>query len=62
MYAWSDMPKVKKELWNKLHQVKAAMKEKVTTLAQTMARQVQNSVGYIKDPIQHYYSKPSNYQ
>jgi len=38
MYAWSDMPKVKKELWNKLHQVKAAMKEKVTTLAQTMAR------------------------
>ena len=38
MYAWSDMPQVKKELWNKLHQVKAAMKDKVTNLAQTMAR------------------------
>lgn len=62
MYAWSDMPKVKKELWNKLHQVKSAMKEKVTNLAQTMVRQVQNSVGYIKDPIQHYYSKPSIYK
>jgi hypothetical protein len=38
------------------------MKEQVTNLAQIMVRQVQNSVGYIKDPIQHYYSKPSNYE
>jgi hypothetical protein len=62
MYAWSDMPQVKKELWNKLHQVKSVMKEKVTNLAQTMVNQVQNSVGYLKDPIQHYYSKPSNFK
>ena len=38
------------------------MKEQVTNLAQTMVRQVQNSVGYIKDPIQHYYAKPSNFR
>jgi len=59
MYAWSDMPQVKKDLWNKLHQVKSAMKDQVTNLAQVMVRQVQNSAGYLKDPIQHYYSKPS---
>jgi len=51
MYAWSDMPQVKKELWNKLHQVKSNLKDSVTNLAQTMAKQVQNSVGYLKDPI-----------
>jgi len=27
MYAWSDMRKVKHELWNKLHQVKDVMKK-----------------------------------
>lgn len=36
MYAWSDMAQVKKELWNKLHQVKSAMKDGVTNLAQVM--------------------------
>ena len=34
MYSWSDMGKVKKELWNKLHAVKDLMKKKVTNLAQ----------------------------
>lgn len=33
MYLWSDMNKVKKDLWNKLHQVKNAVKDGVTNLA-----------------------------
>jgi hypothetical protein len=33
MYLWSDMNKVKKDLWNKLHQVKTAAKDAVTNLA-----------------------------
>ena len=36
MYLWSDMNKVKKDLWNKLHQVKTAAKDAVTNLAQIM--------------------------
>jgi hypothetical protein len=35
------------------------MKDQVTNLAQVMVKQVQRSATYIKDPIQHYYSKPS---
>ena len=33
MYLWSDMNKVKKDLWNKLHQVKNAAKDSVNSLA-----------------------------
>ncbi len=33
MYLWSDMNKVKRDLWNKLHQVKNAVKDGVTNLA-----------------------------
>ena len=33
MYAWSDMSKVKKDLWNKLHAFKAGVKDQVTNLA-----------------------------
>ena len=33
MYLWSDMNKVKKDLWNKLHQVKNAVKDSVNSLA-----------------------------
>jgi hypothetical protein len=41
MYAWSDMSKVKKELWNKLHSVKSSMKDGVTNLAQIMIQHAQ---------------------
>lgn len=40
MYLWTDMNKVKKDLWNKLHQVKNAAKNAVTNLAQVMVNQV----------------------
>lgn len=42
MYLWSDMNKVKKDLWNKLHQVKSAVKDGVTNLAQLMVNQAQS--------------------
>jgi|TARA_B110000285_G_C15068126_1_gene586336 hypothetical protein len=44
MYAWSDMSKVKKDLWNKLHAFKSGVKDGATNLAQIMinhARKVQ---------------------
>jgi hypothetical protein len=44
MYAWSDMSKVKKDLWNKLHAFKSGIKDGATNLAQIMishARRVQ---------------------
>ena len=34
MYAWSDMAKVKKDLWNKLHAVKELIGKGATNLAQ----------------------------
>jgi len=37
MYSWSDMGKVKKELWNKLHAVKDIMKKKATNLVQMIS-------------------------
>jgi hypothetical protein len=44
MYAWSDMSKVKKDLWNKLHAFKSGLKDGATNLAHIMishARKVQ---------------------
>jgi hypothetical protein len=41
MYAWSDMSKVKKDLWNKLHAFKSSMKDGVTNLAQIMIQHAQ---------------------
>lgn len=49
MYLWSDMNKVKKDLWNKLHQVKNAAVAGVTNLAQIMvnsARSMASRVGF----------------
>lgn len=46
MYSWSDMGKVKRELWNKLHAVKDLMKKKATNLVQMMqinAQQMANN-------------------
>ena len=48
MYAWSDMSKVKRELWNKLHAVKDLMKKKATNLAQ-IAQQMANQ--YVPQPV-----------
>lgn len=41
MYAWSDMSKVKKDLWNKLHTFKSNVKDQVTNLAQIMIQHAQ---------------------
>jgi hypothetical protein len=41
MYAWSDMSKVKKDLWNKLHAFKSSVKDGVTNLAQIMIQHAQ---------------------
>ena len=42
MYSWSDMGKVKRELWNKLHAVKDLMKKKATNLAQIISANAQH--------------------
>jgi len=42
MYAWSDMAKVKKDLWNKLHAVKQMMGKQFTQLAQIVMSGGQN--------------------
>lgn len=47
MYTWSDMSRVKKELWDKLHQAKSLMKDGVNNLAQVVsahAQRVQSQV------------------
>jgi hypothetical protein len=53
MYTWSDMSKVKNELWNKLHAAKELMKKKAVNLAQIISRNA-NSMAkqYIPDNIQ----------
>ena len=38
MYTWSDMSKVKENLWNKLHSIKSSVKEGATNLAQLVQR------------------------
>jgi hypothetical protein len=42
MYSWSDMSKVKVQLWNKLHAVKDMMKKKATNLAQIISANAQH--------------------
>ena len=37
MYAWSDLSKVKHDLWYKLHSVGAAMGQQVSNLAQLLS-------------------------
>ena len=37
MYAWSDLSKVKRDLWNKLHAVGNMMGQSMTNLAQLLA-------------------------
>lgn len=39
MYTWSDMQKVKHDLWNKLHSVKDMVKQQATNLAQLISNQ-----------------------
>jgi len=62
MYLWSDMSKVKKDLWNKLHQVKNAVKDSVTNLAQIMVSQAQkvasNLPRSLQTHINRYYTIP----
>jgi hypothetical protein len=38
MYAWSDIDKVKKDLWKKLHSVKNVVATGATNLAQTVQK------------------------
>jgi hypothetical protein len=52
MYSWSDMGKVKRELWNKLHAVKDLMKKKAINLAQIITQNAQRMAAqYIPDHI-----------
>lgn len=52
MYAWSDMGKVKRELWNKLHAVKDLMKKKATNLAQIISANAQQLANqYVPAPV-----------
>ena len=44
MYVWSDMSKVKKDLWKKLHQVKDLMKKQATNFAQIVSTNAQKVV------------------
>ena len=41
MYTWADMSRVKKELWDKLHQAKSMMKDGVNNLAQVVSTNAQ---------------------
>jgi hypothetical protein len=41
MYTWADMSRVKKELWDKLHQAKSLMKDGVNNLAQVVSTNAQ---------------------
>ena len=52
MYTWSDMSKVKRELWNKLHAVKDLMKKKATNLAQLISVNAQSLANqYVPAPV-----------
>ena len=44
MYAWSDINKLKRDLWTKLHQANNAFQQQVTNLAQI----IQNNAQYMK--------------
>ena len=41
MYTWADMSRVKRELWDKLHQAKSLMKDGVNNLAQVVSSNAQ---------------------
>jgi hypothetical protein len=49
MYLWSDMNKVKKDLWNKLHQVKNAAVAGVTNLAQIMVNSARSMASHVSN-------------
>ena len=51
MYLWSDMNKVKKDLWNKLHQVKNAAVQGVTNLAQIMVASARTMANHVTNTI-----------
>jgi hypothetical protein len=60
MYTWSDMTKVKHDLWNKLHSVKDMVKQQATNLAQllsTHSAKLYNRVpNHIKNHLANFYA------
>ena len=60
MYTWSDMQKVKHDLWNKLHSVKDMVKQQATNLAQLLSTQstrLYNRVPkHIKNNLANFYA------
>lgn len=60
MYTWSDMQKVKRDLWNKLHSVKDMVKQQATNLAQLLSTQstkLYNRVPkHIKNHLANFYA------
>jgi hypothetical protein len=44
MYTWSDMNKVKENLWNKLHSIKSSVKDGATNLAQLVQKKIRQQV------------------
>lgn len=48
MYSWSDIDKVKKDLWKKLHSVKNVMKSGVNNLAQIIQHHATNAASAVK--------------
>jgi len=61
MYTWSDIDKVKKDLWKKLHSVKNVMKQGVTNLAQIVSHHANNAAAAVKrqlpDKVNHILNK-----
>jgi hypothetical protein len=57
MYLWSDMNKVKKDLWNKLHQVKNAAVACVTNLAQIMVNSARSMANHVSNNIPNFSSQ-----
>jgi hypothetical protein len=62
MYSWSDMSKVKKELWNKLHGLKDIMKKKATNLAQMISANAQSLANnYVPQPVRESFGQLYSY-
>jgi len=62
MYTWSDMSKVKRELWNKLHAVKDLMKKKATNLAQIISANAQHIANnYVPSPVMESFGQLYSY-
>lgn len=51
MYSWSDIDKVKKDLWKKLHSVKNVMKTGVTNLAQIIQHHAGNAATAVQNRL-----------